>query len=58
MWASNNQGCVALSTSEAEYVDLSNCIKEAKLISGLLEELACKLGNTVTVFEYNNDAMK
>ena len=65
VWASKLQGCISLSTTEAEYVALSHAMRELIPFTGLVEELneifnkdkikpivKCKL------FEDNNGALE
>ncbi|GJZ77014.1 retrovirus-related pol polyprotein from transposon TNT 1-94 [Tanacetum coccineum] len=47
-WKATLQHVVALSTTEAEYMDLTEAVKEAIWLRGLLEELGVEL-NTVVV---------
>nr|GFC37010.1 retrovirus-related Pol polyprotein from transposon TNT 1-94 [Tanacetum cinerariifolium] len=47
-WKATLQHVVALSTTEAEYMDLTEAVKEAIWLRGLLEELGVEL-NKVTV---------
>ncbi|GKD22671.1 hypothetical protein Tco_1224374 [Tanacetum coccineum] len=51
-WKATLQHVVALSTTEAEYMDLTEIVKEAIWLKGLLEELGVEL-NTVAV-NYDN----
>ena len=65
VWASKLQGCISLSTTEAEYIALSHAMRELIPFTGLVEELneifnkdkikpivKCKL------FEDNNGALE
>lgn len=58
VWYSKKQGCVAMSTSEAEFIAISDGMKEAKWMIGLLEELECSSLKPVPVFEDNTGAIK
>lgn len=53
-WNTQKQKCVSLSSTEAEYVALAECIKNVTIIQSILEELVsdCTL-NPTTVFEDN-----
>ncbi|GJZ23343.1 retrovirus-related pol polyprotein from transposon TNT 1-94 [Tanacetum coccineum] len=53
-WKTTLQHVVALSTTEAEYMALTEAVKEAIWLRGLLEELGVKL-NTVAVLEAKTD---
>ncbi|GKE00686.1 retrotransposon protein, putative, ty1-copia subclass, partial [Tanacetum coccineum] len=55
-WKATLQHVVALSTTEAEYMALTEAVKEAIWLRGLLEELGVEL-NTVTVNCDNQDAI-
>ncbi|KAE8683864.1 hypothetical protein F3Y22_tig00111166pilonHSYRG00202 [Hibiscus syriacus] len=48
-WKSNLQSVVALSTTVAEYITVTEAIKEAMLLKGMVEELGIQQ-NVVTVF--------
>lgn len=47
-----------MSTSEAEFIAISDGMKEAKWMIGLLEELECSSLKPVPVFEDNTGAIK
>jgi len=54
-WRSKKQPVVALSTSEAEYIALSEGIRESVWIKGMLQELKLmKADDAIEVFEDNN----
>ena len=56
-WKSRKQACVALSTSEAEYVALVSCIQEAKFLRCLYEDLSMDEVDTVDIFVYNQSVI-
>ena len=64
-WKSKKQGSTTLSSTEAEYVALSQCACEMKFMMMLLKELRVKLklpimlreDNTGGIFLTNNDVM-
>jgi len=56
MWGSRKQQGVAISSSEAEYVSLSEGIKDLIWLAGLLEELGFPMPKPLVVFEDNRGA--
>lgn len=52
-WASKKQGCVAMSTAEAEYIALSDCCKEVKWSRMLLGEIGDKVCSPTVIFNDN-----
>jgi hypothetical protein len=63
-WESRKQNCVALSTTEAEYISLASCAKKtvtlSKIINGVLGEKGVKCLGTdiVPIFNDNQAAIK
>ena len=60
-WSSRKQKCTALSTTEAEYVSLSEAIKDALWISSLAKDLSGgqqETPSTVPIFCDNQSAIK
>ena len=62
MWFSKLQTEIALSTTEAEYIGLSQCCREIKPLQRILNELSLALNlpkqHTVNIFEDNQGAIK
>jgi hypothetical protein len=56
-WASRLQGCVSLSTTEAEYVALCEVTKEIVWLQDMLEGLQLYKKETVTVFQDNQSTI-
>ena len=56
-WRSKKQGCVALSTAEAEYVALSSAAQEAVWLRQLMSELGSPPTTPTKVFEDNQSAI-
>ena len=57
-WVSSTQGCVTLSTAEAEYVALGKGVKEALFTGAVLSFICQELtGSCVRVFEDNQRAI-
>ena len=57
-WKSQRQGCVALSTAEAEYMALSFAAQETVWLRKLLTEFGCELsGPTILIMEDNQSAI-
>ena len=56
-WKSRKQTCVALSTSEAEYVALANAAQEVIWMRQLMENLECKQSEPTVVYEDNQAAI-
>ena len=56
-WKSQKQRSVARSTTEAEYVALSECVQEAIWLRRLLEELGFKQEKPTVIFEDNQGAI-
>ena len=57
-WRSNQQSITALSTSEAEYMSLSDAAKEARSLPKLNHSLDTKNQNKITIYEDNRGAEK
>lgn len=57
-WDSKKQRTVALSTTEAEYMGLSEVAKEAIYLRGLLSELGLEEAMDITVYNDNMSAIK
>ena len=56
-WRSVKQSCVALSSTEAEYVALSGCVQEALFLDQLLVDLKFDFDGPILVFEDNQSAL-
>ena len=57
-WSSRTQKCLALSTTEAEYVAMADGVKEAHYVGGVLVFLMPSLGSpSIGVFEDNKGAI-
>ena len=56
-WASRKQNCVTLSTTESEYVALSEAAKEAAWLRSLLEQMGFPLESGLTIMEDNQGAI-
>lgn len=58
-WCSKRQTCVALSSTEAEYIALSHCISEACWLKNLLIELNVNSKNfVISIYEDNQSAIR
>lgn len=57
-WASRKQGTVSLSSTEAEYVALTEAICEAKWIHKLLNELGINCNGPISIFEDNQSCIR
>jgi hypothetical protein len=57
-WTSKNQGCVALSTAEAEYVAASSCAQDVIWLRGVLCDLNYQQREPTVIFEDNTAAIK
>jgi hypothetical protein len=57
-WMSKKQGCVALSTAEAEYVAASSCAQDVILLRDVLCDLNYQQSEPTVVFEDNTAAIK
>ena len=57
-WRSHQQSITALSTSEAEYMSLSDSAKEARSLLKLNISLETKTPNNIKIFEDNRGAEK
>jgi hypothetical protein len=57
MWSSRRQGCVTLSTVEAEYVALCNVTQETMWIRQLLQDLGLPQRTPTVVYEDNQGAI-
>ena len=49
MWRSKQQGIVALSSSEAEYISLSDAVKEIVFVVQILESMGIKIETPIKV---------
>ena len=56
-WASKKQTSIALSSTESEYIALSQCGKEVKWFRQILEELGMKVNGPTVLFEDNSGAI-
>ena len=56
-WRSKKQGCVALSTVEAEYNALSSAVQESVWLRRLTSELGSPLKQAITIYEDNQSAI-
>jgi hypothetical protein len=57
IWASRMQKCVALSSTESEYIALSECVKEVLWVSRLLADLGLNCPK-ISIFEDNAGCIK
>lgn len=57
-WGCKKQNCVALSSTEAEYVAMAECCKELRWLVGLLKDIDIKIIQPVQVFEDNQSCIK
>jgi hypothetical protein len=57
-WISRRQTTVALSSTEAEYLSLSDAVKEAIWLKGMLAELTGKEQSAVTIYGDNQGCLK
>lgn len=58
VWVSKLQPAVALSTAEAEFYALSECVRNIQWVRQLFEELEFKLETPTTVYQDNLGAFK
>uniref|UniRef100_A0A1X7VSJ3 Reverse transcriptase Ty1/copia-type domain-containing protein n=1 Tax=Amphimedon queenslandica TaxID=400682 RepID=A0A1X7VSJ3_AMPQE len=56
-WQSRKQSCVALSTSEAEYITLTSAAQEVVSLRQLLSELDQQSKRKITIYEDNQSAI-
>lgn len=57
-WSSKKQNCVTLSSTEAEYVALAECLQEFRWVYRILGDFDVKLSCPVDVFEDNQGVIK
>lgn len=57
-WSCKRQKCVALSSTEAEFIALSEASKEAFWIRCILEDFNQPLENSTTIYEDNQSCLK
>lgn len=57
-WSSRKQSAVALSSTEAEYVAVSECACEAIWLRNLLKELRIDCGGPTVLFEDNQSSIR
>ena len=57
-WFSRAQSCIALSSAEAEYVALSDALKEAEFVRGILKFLEPHRNRRIIVHEDNQGAIR
>ena len=57
-WCSRRQATVAKSTTEAEYVTLSQATQEAVWLGHLLADLGCSMNSTTTLFGDNQGVIE
>ena len=56
-WKSRKQGCVALSTADAEYVSLSAAVQEALWMKELIRDLGTGEMTAIEIMEDNQSAI-
>ena len=56
-WCSKKQSCVALSTSEAEYIALTSAAQEGIWLQQLISELLRKKKDKILIYEDNQSAI-
>ena len=56
-WCSKKQSCVALSTSEAEYIALTSAAQEGIWLQQLISELLRKKKDEILIYEDNQSAI-
>lgn len=56
-WKSKKQDIVTKSSTEAEYVALSECVSEVKLIRELLKDFGIMIKNPISIYEDNAGAI-
>ena len=56
-WKSKKQTCVALSTSEAEYIALSSAVQESIWLRQLVSELTSLSGKQIVIYEDNQSTI-
>ena len=57
-WKSKQQSHVSLSSSEAEYIAISNVVKEILFVKQILEDMKVKLQLPISVFYDNTGAIQ
>lgn len=57
-WACRKQSCVALSTTEAEFVALSEACQEAFWLKRLVTGMDCAIDQPITVYEDNQSCLR
>ena len=57
-WCCRKQNCVALSSTESEFIALSECCQEALWLRKLLKEFKINLINPIIIFEDNQSCLK
>lgn len=57
-WSSRKQSCITLSSTEAEYVALSEACQESKWLRQLMEDLGEPLTQPITLYEDNQSCIK
>lgn len=57
-WCARKQTCVALSSTEAEYISLAECCQELLWIKKLLQDFGEAVKNPVQIFEDNQSCIK
>ena len=58
VWSSRKQECIALSTTEAEYVAMTEAAREIVFIHALSSEIKIPISLPITLFEDNTSAIK
>lgn len=57
-WSARKQTCVTLSSTEAEYVALTECCQEFRWVQRILEDFSVEIPSPVIVFEDNQGCIK
>lgn len=57
-WACRKQSCVALSTTEAEFIALSEACQEAHWLKRLIIGMHCEIDRPITMYEDNQSCLR